>query len=169
MSDPQLFRELIALRSRLDRLERNETSTPFSCRYTSTLGQSCASMATVTVNFNQQTFDERSLVQSGADWQFIAPSACRVAVAAGVRFASASWPSGRNATLAVWKNGVRWSYLDFWMPESATNAILVFLTGTDTVDLAAGDTLDIRVRHTLTQSLSLDTNPEFMSCAIWRI
>jgi hypothetical protein len=130
-------------------------------RYTTAAGQSISSSTGVTiVNFDTLVDDTNAAVTTGAAWHFTAPIAGRYLVVACVDFVTTTtWALTERAILDVFVNGSVYSQLRRMsnLDSSGTTAI-VGLMGSDTVVLAAGDTLDIRVSQNSGAALALSAS-----------
>jgi hypothetical protein len=130
-------------------------------RYTTAAGQSISSSTGVTiVDFDTLVDDTNAAVTTGAAWHFTAPIAGRYLVVACVDFVTTTtWALTERAILDVFVNGSVYSQLRRMsnLDSSGTTAI-VGLMGSDTVVLAAGDTLDIRVSQNSGAALALSAS-----------
>jgi hypothetical protein len=130
-------------------------------RYTTAAGQSISSSTGVTiVDFDTLVDDTNTAVITGGSWHFTAPIAGRYLVIACVDFVTTTtWALNERAILDVFVNGSVYSQLRRMsnLDSSGTTAI-VGLMGSDTVVLAAGDTLDIRVSQNSGAALALSAS-----------
>jgi hypothetical protein len=142
---------------------------PIAARYTTNTAQSCANNTFVRVNFEDVTFDPHSLVTTGANWAFTAPVDGVYLVAAGVLFeTTTAWKNDESGTLSLWKNGVVQSH--FARTSAYSTAALgthMPVIGSDTVQLANGDTIYVTALQNTGGSLNLynDGNHNFVNVA----
>jgi len=117
---------------------------PSPVRYTSNNAtQYFTSGAHIVVDFEDKEFDSDGLVTTGASWAWTAPKTGKVNVSAKIQFEYASWGNGYTAEMRVFKNGVAYGSLAR-KDMRVTSSSYIDLSGSDTVDVAEGDTLSIR-------------------------
>lgn len=112
-----------------------------SARGVQSSGQSIGNTLTLVNLDATKTFDTHGALASTTA-VFTAPEAGYYSVSSGISFASSSWTVGQSSGLALYKNGVLYSYLD----ERVFNASVtqqVDLRGSDVIYLAKGDTASI--------------------------
>ena len=117
-----------------------------AARYTTVAGQSIANASTVIIDYGTRIKDDLSCVTTGAAWKYTAAVAGSYDVDAKAVFASLAWTVALGVTLSLYKNGSLFSVLDARAPN-ATNTYFFTVGGYDSVDLAVGDYIDIRVAH----------------------
>ncbi len=141
-----LLRAVGGAGKRLDRLEARQIINP-AVRYTRGTAQTITSGgSSQIVDYATQEHDPRGLVTTGASWHFTAPVGGLYAVsAAALLSGSTGWADTEQAYLTVYKNGALYAYLDFRNDLASASSILVALSGSTLVALAAGETLDIRI------------------------
>lgn len=128
-----------------------------NARYSTTAGQSISSGATAIVNFGTSTYDSHSAVTTGASWKFTAPATGKYRVSANIVFASGTWSATQQPYLNLYKNGAQVSAGPLFY-ISATGTWVIPLGLTDTVQLNAGDYIDIRVLNASSNTQTLSTN-----------
>jgi hypothetical protein len=155
------------LARRVRDLETQE-SIPIVARYSTDAAQSIPNTTPTIVNFEDLSVDTWSAVTVGAAWKFTAPVGGYYRVSARVFFAaSVNWADTENCSLSVYKNGVLWSTLGYL--ENFPSGVNAGVWGSDIVDLAENDTIDIRVNQASGASLALTTNGAHNYVAIDRI
>lgn len=133
-----------ALQQRLDDLARIEGSRAIAARYTTNAGQSIANSTATTVNFKDVVYDPLGLVTPGVGWIFSCPRAGNYLVTAGILFNTFGWTIGQVRRLDLFKNGTIWTYLD----RDDGDVDYGYVSGSDIVTCAAGDTLRIGALQT---------------------
>ncbi len=128
----------------------------------STANSSIAVSSTEIVDYDTEIEDSHAAVTTGASWSFSAPKTATYIVSAALRSATTGVPSGvtREFTLFLYKNTVEEKRLGGDLAKQASSAIIMYTNGSTTVELAAGDTLDIRCFQNIRDAtaLSLNTN-----------
>lgn len=128
-----------------------------NARYTTTAGQSITNGTTPQVDFGTKDYDSHNSVTTGASWKFTAPVAGRYSVQCTITWSSASSFTSTNAIrMDIYKNGSFHSRLHILGIE-ATVSVSRSTTGGDTVNLAVGDFIDIRVNHDESTARSIST------------
>lgn len=135
-----------------------------NARYSTTAGQSISSGATAIVNFGTSTYDSHSAVTTGASWKFTAPTTGRYTIKANVVLASGSWLATQQPYLNLYKNGAQVSAGPLFY-ISATGTWVIPLHIMDTVQLNAGEYIDVRLLNASsnTQSLSINAWQNYIS------
>jgi hypothetical protein len=129
-------------------------------RYTTDAGQSIPNITVTVVDFEDVSDDTNTAVTTGAAWHFTAPVAGRYVVAAMIQFASTTtWALVERGMISLYKNGVAYATLDRnENVNSSGGAQFMTLSGTDTIVLAAADTIDIRTSQNSGAALALNTS-----------
>jgi hypothetical protein len=129
-------------------------------RYTTDAGQSIPNITTTIVDFEDAVDDTNTAVTTGAAWHFTAPVAGRYHVDAALLFASTTtWALVERGQMQLYKNGVAYSTLDRNDNiNSSGGAQLMMLSGSDTIVLAAADTIDIRASQNSGAALTLNAS-----------
>lgn len=127
-------------------------------RYQIASTQSLTSGSIVRINYATQTYDTDSAVTTGASWVFTVPTGkggkYLVIACAGIQSSSA-WGANEATVLLLYKNGSQYCQLAQWRAHAAAT-VSVWLGGGTMVDVAAGDTLDIRIEQQSGSTLTLD-------------
>ncbi|HXK37799.1 MAG TPA: type II secretion system protein [Candidatus Paceibacterota bacterium] len=122
-----------------------QTSSPVYVHYIGTLGQATTHGVPVIVNYNSKVSDTLNTVTTGSNWKFTAPTSGIYRISAAIATAAYAWG---NAGASIWlntmKNGADYRRLNsYYVVMSGTAGVT--LTGANTLDLAAGDTLAVGV------------------------
>jgi hypothetical protein len=142
------------------------SSEKINARYTSTSTASVGA-SPVQIDFDTKTFDSHGAVTTGASWKFTSPRASKYRVSAGADGSLVAFQIGRESiVLEMFKNGVAYSVLSFQSGQS-TATVNPHCFGSDTIDLLAGEYLDVRVnRYSGMSSWNLSGNQEVVKIAI---
>lgn len=138
-----------------------------NARYTST-GSQAFTTSDVQVNFDTKDYDSHSAVTTGATWKFTAPISGKYAVKTTMQTGSFTGVVGNNIVAILYKTGSLFSKLDLKGCETTSSQIKA-LSGSDTVSLLAGDTLDIRINRDSGLSVSLSGTGSNVHIAIERV
>lgn len=135
-------------------------------QYSTAAAQSIADSTITIIDYGSALVaTQAGLVTTGAAWAFTAPTAGNYLIAASIRFAaSVTWAAGEVAELSIYKNGAASFILDYKDAQLAASTA-VQLAGAGLVNMAAGDTLNIRARQTSGGALALvaDEKPNVVS------
>lgn len=149
------------------------TETLFSIpkvRYETSAGQSIDNNTDEIVNFDTETYDDQSLVVTGASWDFTAPKSGEYRVSSAVTYIdTANWDTGEIGRLSIYKNGVLYSVIDRLEIQDGTTNIIMALSGSDTVPLAKDDTLEVRAFQNTGSGLALTSTASENYVSIERI
>ena len=129
--------------------------------------QSIANNTTTIIDFGTETYDADNLVTTGAAWKFTCPTTGKYSVKACIMYVTGGWASGERGFLAVYKNNALYSYLarkDNFGANEYMN-----LNGSDTVDCAATDYLDIRTAQNSGGAIALSNDAGYNYVAIERV
>jgi hypothetical protein len=115
-------------------------------KYSKGNNQALATATETRIDFENKVIDTHNAVTVGASWVFTAPKTsnyrvsffCRLAVESGFQI-------GEEAYALLYKNASASEYLDFWYPHQSSVALPAVLKGTTIIDMAAGDSLHIKV------------------------
>ena len=170
--DEQTAKIISRMQGEIDRLKAIEIPTR-TCvaRYTTNAGQSINSGAATIVDFEDSSIDTDSAVTVGAAWKFTCPTgkAGYYHVDVSLLFTStATWAAAEYAQVDIYKGGARYSTLYRSTAESATT-LNKELTGSDVVNLAVGEYLDIRVFQNSGGALTLQADGFYNHVSIYRI
>jgi hypothetical protein len=116
-------------------------------RYTGTNGQTIASGGSDTVvDFNNKDYDSHGAVTTGSAWKFKAPIAGKYSIkAAWVSSNSFTSTVNNSQQLYLYKNGTLFSTLSYVRIQASSSGMVVHVMGSDTINLLAGDFIDIRI------------------------
>lgn len=141
-----------------------------AARYTTDAGQSIANAATPIVDFEDKDYDTHNAVTVGASWKFTAPMSGKYSVKSYVRFAnSLAWTQGQYVSAQIYKNGSAVANGDTAIQSTATLTNGPGAPVNDTVNLLAGDYIDIRASHGESAARALITAPQLVRIAIERV
>lgn len=148
----------------------NDTDTrTVAARYSSTAGQSIANATAVIVDYGTKDYDTHGAVTTGATWKFTAPIAGKYHVSALIQFvAGAGWDATEGAQIILYKNNTATSYLGEIYAQT-THSSIMEPGGSDTINLVAGDFIDVRAVQNSGASRSLTTDNLRVRIAIERI
>jgi hypothetical protein len=121
-----------------------------SARYTTSAGQSITNGATpIVIDFGTKDWDTHGAVTTGASWKFTAPISGKYSIKSMVRYAnSLAWTQGNAMSASVYKNGSLLHYIgEFTVQTTYTATSGPNIKGDGTVNLLAGDYVDIRTLH----------------------
>lgn len=127
--------------------------------YSTNAGTSIATgTGLVIVDFEDSVYDPQSAVTVGASWHYTAPYDGYYRVAAMVLFAAnTGWANAERGLLQVFKNTSAYRTIDRKDNYNSGGSNLnMLLTGSTMVQLAAGDTVDIRVSQNSGGSIALN-------------
>ena len=100
--------------------------------------------ATATIlNAATQTYDSQSSVTTGASWKFTAPKSAKYKVHCFGQYVSRSYTVGQIILVQLFKNGVQVSQGSV-NPTQTTTSVVMGFDFSDTIQLAAGDYIDLR-------------------------
>lgn len=117
-----------------------------ACRYTSDAAQSIANTGFHIVNFEDKTYDTHNAVTTGASWKFTAPAPGKYEVSVTINYSTQTYAVGNNADVAIFKNGLVYSYGPTWDAQAAVS-VQASNSYTDGVELNAGEYIDVRVSN----------------------
>jgi hypothetical protein len=131
-----------------------------AARYSTAAGQSISTGSTTIIDFGASSFDTHGSVTTGASWKFTAQRPDYYTVAAVVALAGNSGlAAGESVDLYLYKNGAaysRFATATTWQGNTTTQS----LSGTDGVQLNAGEYIDIRINQGSGGSIALVNNAE---------
>jgi hypothetical protein len=146
----------------------NDTDTRVvAARYVTSAGQSISNGATPTVVYGTKDFDTHSAFNSSTG-VYTVPVAGTYKVSAMALYVAATFTSGNQVFLELFKNGSLHSFLAAPM-ASATVSQSPDPHGSSLVSCSAGDTLEIRTAHGESAARSLSTNSNLNWVCIERI
>ncbi len=128
-----------------------------AARYSTAAAQSIPNNSSTIINFETSSFDTHAAVTVGASWKYTAPVAGYYSVNAKILFTvTATWAKAEAINFYLFKNGSEVSRIDYNSDHdtsATTNAISA--QGSDIVQLAAGDFIDVRIVQNSGAALSL--------------
>lgn len=140
-----------------------------SARYSTAAGQTIPTGTPTIVNFGTQNWDTNSAVTTGSSWHFTAPSAGKYLITTLVMFDNNNGFATANQFICyIFKNGSQGDVLDQYSVQTTCTAFFP-LKGSTLVDLAANDTIDIRVLQNCGASRTLQANASYNSVSIIRM
>lgn len=120
-------------------------------RYTtsaSTTNPSIAIGATEILDFDTTDYDDKNLVTTGASWSYAAAIAGKHTINSMIYYNAAAWTFNGFIALYLYKNGAIYCRLDTDHYQGVTaSSAFRYLSGSADIELAAGDTIDIRTEH----------------------
>ena len=168
MSDPDVYRRLRDIERWRDAMAAVERSRFVGARYSTNAGQVLVSGIFSVVDFEDVTYDPLSLVTTGASWVFTCPIDGYYLVSFCLTFnSSAAWATGENSAAELFKNGVRFSSLDFY--NSWQSGASATFTGSDLVPCVRNDTLQIQALQSSGANISLFAGNAYNYVVIARI
>lgn len=121
------------------------TNEKMIARYSTAAGQSMTNGASTLIDFGTKTKDTHGSVTTGGSWKFTAQAAGDFEVnALTILSSGGGWAAAEEAYLDVFKNGSFLTRLDRYYSDS-THTARVTLGGIDTIELVAGDYIDVRL------------------------
>jgi hypothetical protein len=174
MSDPfiEIIREQDSLERRIGQTEVREVRATLAVRYKTGTGQSIANnpIPPTIIDFGTADFDTHSRVTTGAAWKFTANVAGYYGVAASILYAATTaWADTEAGYLALYKNGSLYSFLHRRDSYGSASSVFMMLSGTDTISLAVGDYIDVRVFQNTGGALALLNDATFNYVNIWKL
>jgi hypothetical protein len=125
-------------------------------RATQNTGQSITDTTLTSVVFNTQTEDNLGEYDS-VTGVFTALEAGTYSVKSSIMFANVAWAAGKDAWMAIYKNGAIYSVLDDFACQANFTDYLK-LGGSDEIELLSDDYFDIRVYHNRGAATALHNN-----------
>ncbi|HNQ21211.1 MAG TPA: hypothetical protein PKI46_09140, partial [Bacteroidales bacterium] len=120
------------------------------------------------VNFEDVVVDTHSAVTVGASWVFTAPKAMLVNVEACVTLVNVSFDATETFNMQLFKNGSTHKLLDN-RPGVATATIPATLQGSTLVQLAANDTLQIKIEQNTGANRDTSSVASNVYCSIYEV
>jgi hypothetical protein len=139
-----------------------------NARYSTNAGQTIADATTTIIDFEDSSYDSHSSVTTGSTWKFTAPKAGKYQVNAVIYTVATTADALMQVTLH--KGGVETSYLALQNSkyfDATSNQI--FLSGSDTINLAIAEYVDVRLYQGTGGNLDLTGNGALNYIAIERI
>ncbi len=142
--------------------------TPIVARASSNAGQVISAATFTIIDFGNITYDPDSTITTGASWKFTVPTggAGKYHVSGYLVFDAQTYVTNNAGILSLYKNGSVYAQLGSNDPQ-AGNTYALPIGGSDTIDLADGDYIDLRVYNT--QGATIDANDGLCHVAIERV
>lgn len=137
----------------------NDASTRVvASRYETTAGQSISDNTVTIVDFGTKSFDYQAAVTTGASWKYTAQVPGTYVVNASVLIDNAAWSIAETQQIDLYKNGSFYSTIGLNVVETTT-VEKAPIRGRGTINLLAGDYIDVRVyfNNAANTSKSLNT------------
>lgn len=138
-----------------------------NARYTSTAGQSIPAGSTI-IDFGTKDYDSHNAVTTGASWKFTAPISGKYRVTAFAQNTAQSWTAGNDFSLGIYKNSAAFSRLSGSTVQTS-GTFSQITGGSDTVNLLAGDFIDVRLFHNEGSNRVLNNSAGLVHIAIERV
>ncbi len=170
-SDSEQARRIVALEKQVHDLMRDTHPRPVVARAATATAQSIPNTTPTIVDYNIVTFDADSHLTTGAAWRFTAKVAGYYQVNAAILFAATTtWALVEWGNLALYKNAVYYSNFERadGMDSSAAG-LFKCLRGSDVVQLAVGDSIDVRASHISGGALTLFNGAVFNYVSIAKV
>jgi len=146
-----------------------------SVRYTGSGGSSgnasFATGATEIIDYNLKDHDTHNAVTTGASWSFAAPISGKYLVTARWRSQDAETADALNdsAEMHLYKNTAIYADVGRFRWADAAGGHVATVIGSVTIDLAADDTLDLRLTQDSGGAITVHTGATVVWCSIDRI
>lgn len=135
-----------------------------AARYTSAAGQSIPNGTGAVVDFGTKDYDTHGAVTTGASWRFTAPIQGYYECSAFIKYASASFTGGNEASLYLRKNGTNTSRPSYFIAATGTQQPSVLVR--DVLFLNAGDYVDFFSEHGEGSNRVLRSDATHVYCSI---
>lgn len=123
----------------------NDASTRVvASRYETTAGQSISDNTVTIIDFGTKSFDYQAAVTTGASWKYTVQVPGTYVVNAAVLLDNAAWSIAETQQMDLYKNGSFYSTIGLNVVETTT-AEKAPIRGRGTIDLVAGDYIDVRI------------------------
>ncbi len=134
-------------------------------RYTTAAGQSIPNAVSTIIDFGTFDYDSHNAVTTGTAWKFTAPKSGKYRVSALILYVSTTtWIESESSKITLYKNGVAFSMLGRTNGNSGTDNQVTY--GADTINLIAGDFIDIRAVQASGAALALQNSSQFNHISI---
>lgn len=128
-------------------------------RYTTNSAQTLTDSAFTRIDYEDIDYDVNSRVTTGSSWTYTVPRDGKYRVTASLNIQNnTAWTIGEAGQLGLFIDGVEADVLDIYYPQASAVNVAVLLNGTATVDLTAGQEIDIRFFHGAGSSLTSSTS-----------
>jgi hypothetical protein len=143
---------------------------PIVAIYNTATAQDFATGVQEIVNFDTLVNDTNTAVTTGASWKFTAPSAKYYHVDVQILFsASTGWADAEYGSLVLFVDGASVAVLDRKDSYTASGSVLMQLSGSTIVYMAATSYLDVRAYQSSGGTLTLYNDAGFNRIAITSI
>lgn len=136
------------------------TTEEVSAGYTTASANSISSGAQTIIDFGTKEYDTHNAVTTGAAWKFTVPIAGRYRVSCYVMLDTQSFAVDDKVSLSIFKNGAEVKSLKYNELQASVTTY-VDAGGTSTLNLVAGDYIDLRVFQNSGGARTLITNAVF--------
>lgn len=126
-----------------------------NAKYNTSAAQSIANTGEPIVDFGTKVYDSHGAVTTGASWKFTAPISGKYSVRAACHFTNANWGASTLQSLRVYKNGSADDYIYWQEIQAALTSRQTTLRGGTTIQLNAGEYIDVRISQNDSGSRSL--------------
>lgn len=135
-----------------------------NAKYNTSAAQSIANTGEPIVDFGTKVYDSHGAVTTGASWKFTAPISGKYSVRAACHFTNANWGAASLQTLRVFKNGSSDDYIYWQEIQASMTSRQTSVRGSTTVQLNAGEYIDVRISQndSGSRSLSSATNDNYV-------
>jgi hypothetical protein len=142
-----------------------------AARYTTAAGQSIANAATPIVDFGTKVFDTHNAVTTGASWKFTAPYSGKYRITSSLRYANGlAWVAGGGVASLIYKVGSTYASADTMLAAAGTfGSSSPSSNITSTVDMSAGEYIDIRTLHSESSARALLTSGNYNFVEITKV
>lgn len=138
-----------------------------SAQYSSNAGASVTNGAVI--NFEDIVYDTHGAVTIGAAWKFTAPVAGYYDVSSMIETNAVAEPTAnRFLSLVVYKNGSSNRFFGEWIAQ-ASATLNKAVSGSTTVKLLAGEYMDVRAEHNLTNAHTYSANGAIVHVTITKV
>jgi hypothetical protein len=139
-----------------------------SARYMTAAGQSIASGAVPVIDFGSSAIDTHGAVTTGSSWKFTAPVSGIYRVSTLITYGTASFTSGLDIRVALYKNGTEYTRLSH-LNIVTTGSQFPSTAGSAIISLNAGDFIDVRSFHGESTARSLANDAKLNHIQIERL
>jgi hypothetical protein len=137
-------------------------------RYQTDAGQSGITTGTI-VNYEDKIIDTHNAVTTGANWKFTAPVSGKYRITVSNETTGRSDTVGNLMSMRLHKNTTATSYVGLTYVQT-TSSVAKVATGSDLIELKAGDYIDLRLEHSLSAgSVTLGSNANTNYVVIERV
>ena len=136
-------------------------------RYSSLKNTEIKTGTNTKLHFSTKQFDTHSAVTTSGDWVFTAPEAGIYKVTASIALLqSSAWDGAKTIGIALYKEGIAYSWLNKLAPRSGTQP---HLRGSDLIQLKQGEKLTIVAQQNSGSTITADKDKFLSYIAIHRV